>query len=412
MAAAAGAKYRMKQGRLIAGCVLGGLISALIVLLGPFHWGNTLDGRNDFRAFYAGGKLDGAHLYDPEATYRLQDAVETPWGTEEPGARRALVFVRMPWMALAFRPLSRLPYIPAYYLWLAVSIAAFVLFGLFWPGEWRIKGPVLCCCLPAWRGIFSGQDITLVLLWFGLALCLWRKGRPFTAGLAMALCGAKFHAMGLVPLVAIAQKRWRFGAGVAAGAAALIGLSFAAGGLDWPRRYFHILSDPRINAAFYRMPTLHVLAHGSIALEVLLVGLVAVAVWRGAYRSDSFEWALALAAAGGVLTGIHGDMQDCTLLLPLILLILQSRPYPLELGAIALASPVPWFWLMWPAPFPEACRIAILGTVVWAGFTGFASGSRRAPQPETRRYGRDGKEYWNCRGWGQGSGACDRPVHG
>ncbi|HLH18819.1 MAG TPA: glycosyltransferase family 87 protein [Bryobacteraceae bacterium] len=361
-------------------CAAGALVSALTALYGPFHWGEPRDGRNDFRAFYAGGRLAGtSRLYVPEAIYRVQEAETTPWGPADLETKRALVFIRLPWFALFLKPISLLPYLAAYRLWLALMLAALGVFLLLWDGDWRVKGPAVCCCLPAFRGIFSGQDVTLVLMWLGLSLYLWRRNRPFLAGLVLALCTAKFHLMILVPLVLLAQKRWRYTAGLAAGGALLFAASCLGMGWRWPHEFLRAIQDPRINAAPSRMPNLHLLAHGSLFIELLLAMTVALSVWSFARRSDSLEWGIALAFAGGVILAVHNDMQDCCLMLPAILLVAQRAAGWAAMLAIALASPVPWFWLLWQPPFPDATRGMLLLFVLSAAFSLRADWTREIP---------------------------------
>jgi len=74
--------------------------------------------------------------------------------------------------------------------------------------------PILTC-------LTFGTDTALLFLW----LVLWRRmestNRPVWAGVALALCVAKFHLFSLLPLLLLRYRRWPVIKGSAIGVAAL-----------------------------------------------------------------------------------------------------------------------------------------------------------------------------------------------
>jgi hypothetical protein len=197
--------------------------------------------------------------------------------------------------------------------------------------------------------VAEGQDIGFLLLWVALAMRLLGKNRPTGAGVVFSLCAAKFHLFLLLPIWIVANKAWRFAAGLFAGGAILMFLSFIAAGADWPVRYYRLLTNPANNPYASVMPNLHGMVagwphHGMLeGAGVLLVGS---AVWFAARRWNA-EVGLAAVLAGGILAAPHAYMADCALLIPAVLIVLANTS---SSGAracgIILLTPVPYLLLM------------------------------------------------------------------
>ena len=95
------------------------------------------------------------------------------------------------------------------------------------------------------------------------------------------------------------------------------------------------------------MPNFHGLLLGvpyGWLVELLLGLATAVAVWLISRRSD-FEYGLAAALVGGLLISHHAYPQDCTLLLP-ALLILMARSSDWRLNYLCIALFTPWPYLI------------------------------------------------------------------
>jgi hypothetical protein len=151
----------------------------------------------DFNQFYVAGKLAGTgHLYDWTAIKSLEPEQN----------RKAIPFIRIPAFALAFKPLSSMPYSLARALWLCAGIAALAGFAVLWPFSRRRWACVaICWSAPAAMCLAFGQDTVLFLLFAALGLRLLLRGRDFWAGVAFSMCAAKPHLALLLPVVLAAK---------------------------------------------------------------------------------------------------------------------------------------------------------------------------------------------------------------
>ena len=317
---------------------------------------NAWLGRNDFLGFYEGARLVGTpQLYDRQAVRDVQ--LQTVGETFE------IQYGRLPCYAWFLKPLRSLPYRTAYTLWITLMSSAFAGFIALWPGVPESRRWLICCwSLPAFISLFNGQDDLLLLFWAALGACLLRAGKPFVAGMVLALCFSKFHLFGLIPLVILAQRRWRMAGGLAAGLGVLLALSFAAAGWNWPLKWYAVLADERISTGLNHMPNLHSLfrAFGQFGLALQIAGGAAlvIGVFLAARRASGLEQPLALALAAGVLSGFHGYMADGAILLP-ALMVCSATGYA-RLPAIALITPVPWFFLQLPNPLTAISQLLIV----------------------------------------------------
>ena len=323
-----------------------------------FTGGGGLLGRNDFVCLYSGARLVGTKgLYDPAKNREVQEKY-CAWSTE------FLPYARPPYYALLLRPLSKLKYSAAYAIWFSVLVAGFIGFGLLW----RLSNPSaewlpFCWSLPAFFGLFNGQDISLLLFWIALSAYLMRRNRPLAGGLVISLCASKFQLFLLLPLWILGRRLWRFGAGFCLGAAGLLGLSFLAAGPDWPRSYYALLGREKINIGMSQMPNLHALFRGmphAFLFETLLSTSVAVAVVVIA-RKKSIECGLAAAVAGSLLVSYHSYVADCALLLPAISIVFSEfKSAWLRYLALVVATPACYIFLLASPPFPNLARVIFL----------------------------------------------------
>ena len=342
--------------------VLAGGVLVCSVLAWNLYLPDAARGRNDFLQLYTGGKLAGTvDLYNSS---RVREVQLQALGE----AGESLQFTRLPYYALLLKPLSALPYGWAYLCWEVLSAAALAGFVMLWPGGsgWT-KWLVCCWSIPAFVALFDGQDVSFLLLWVALAVREQRRGRPATAGAILALCASKFHLVLLIPLVLVAQRRWRMAGGLAGGVAVLLAISFAVAGWGWPRSYLEVLTDARIQPSVASMPNFHGLLSGlphGLALEVAAGLVMAAVVFAAARRASSLEAPLTLALAAGILVSFHAYLMDCALLLPALILILRSAvPRPTRVAAWFLATPLPWLFLNLPTPLPTVTRLALVALV-------------------------------------------------
>ncbi len=365
------------------------LCVSLVVLWSCFlPWGRALRGQNDFLGLYSGAKLVGtADLFSDAAYHKLQTATANIW-------LPSVLYSRPPFYALLLKPLTGLPYRAAYSVFEGLNLAALAIFLLRFARRdlavWALGG----ASIPVITAFVNGQDVLLVVLAAAASLAASRRGRPFLAGLLLALCSVKFHMFVFVPIVLVLHKRWRMLAGGTAGVAALYVASSLAQGWAWPVPYLHFLLDPALHPAPFTMPNLHGLVVATvgdhIGIELFLAAMVAAAVIYVSAKSESFESAFAISIAAGLLTSHHAYIQDCCLLL-LIPVFAGNRPGLRTTSLILLSSPV-YFLLMadgWPSALVPA---AILSMVLYAAFLatgerGERTGSLGAAQPFKRQSG-------------------------
>jgi len=331
-------------------------------------------GHNDFLSFYAGARLVGSpKLYDRDAVRDVH--------LQAIGKTGEVEYLRLPCYALFLKPLGSLPYHTAYTLWTVLLALAFAGFIALWPGVDATTRWLICCCsLPPFVSLFNGQDDLVLLLWTALAARLLRCGRSVAAGMALALCASKFHLFGLVPVVILAQRRWRMAGGAALSGCVLLALSFAAAGKSWPLSYYAALADERISMGLAHMPNLHSLfGIGWFGLPLQIAAALALTsgLFLAARSTSDFERPLALALVAGVLVGFHDWLSDGALFLP-ALMIFSTASYArlpvLALPAIALITPIPWVFLQLPKPLPAVTQLLIVA-LAGAGFVSI-SGQR------------------------------------
>jgi len=177
---------------------------------------------------------------------------------------------------------------------------------------------VTCWSFPILTCLTFGTDTALLFLW----LVLWRRmestNRPVWAGVALALCVAKFHLFSLLPLLLLRYRRWPVIKGSAIGVAALLALSFLSAGWKWPVEYLHVLTMPGINPGRLVMPNIHGLAPPGWELPLVILTLILACV--AIFRLDYIDGTVA-ALAGSFLCSYHAYVMDGVMLLPAIMLV-------------------------------------------------------------------------------------------
>jgi alpha-1,2-mannosyltransferase len=333
------AKSKAPSRPMIYAAAIVGLVIVLFQLRDGMHY--LASGQNDYLQLYAGARLvASSKLYDPQQSLIVQMQSAGFFG-------ESLEYTRPPFYAALLWPLGKLPYSQSYFVWQVLSICALLAFIMIWRIPSRDAAVVACCwSLPLILAIQHGQDVMFLLVIIAISLRIYPE-QPFLTGVVLSLCAIKFHLFLLLPLVIIGQKRWRILGGLLTGAAALVTISFAAGGADWPQRYLEILALGRIEPQQQIMPNFHGLMLGSPYRPIVepLLGLITVSiVWRIARRTD-FEYGMAAALAGGLLISYHAYPQDCTLLLPALLIVL-TRSFDWRLNYLVIALLTPWPYLI------------------------------------------------------------------
>ncbi len=320
------------------------LLGILVLLLSSQATLNKiLAGHNDFLMLYSAARLAWTPgLYNPKSMWQEHARAR---GVYVP----ALQYTRPPFYAALLWPLGRMPYHTALAVWQAASFAALICFVFVWNASSRLYAILACCwSLPLLVNFAAGQDSIFILLTIGVVLRL-HKTRPFIAGLVMSFCAIKFHLFLLLPLLIIAKRDWKFGSGVAAAGAVLTFLSFFIAGASWPSAYLTTLRSPIIASGPRFMPNIHGLLAGvsfPMAAEFALCIIVAVLLWHITRRS-SFDCGMAAVLVGGLLVSHHAYCQDCSILIPALLTILeQPARLPLRALSLALLLPLPYILVL------------------------------------------------------------------
>lgn len=309
-------------------------------------------GYADFSNFYTAGKIVRAgqcgRLYD----LAWQTQVQSEFSEAAALRNRALPYMRPPFEALLFWPLSYLPFARAYLLWVLLSVVLVGVTAGYLRSQisglraipWWLYYPAYFSFYPVVYGFILGQDSALLLLLFGLMLVQWLNGRDFLAGCFLGLALIKFQLVLPLVFILILKRQFRPLAGFSVVAALLGGVSLWvvgwAGMAAYPG-YLWRLNAKGAAAAIYPsvMPSLRGLVqgwtdplrpvHGLDWITALLS--VAILVWAArqwpsaAPRTAKVYWAgLAVVFLATLLAGYHEFGYDLSLLLPVILLAARS----------------------------------------------------------------------------------------
>jgi hypothetical protein len=341
--------------------VLGLAFQAGIAVLNKSGWGV------DFNQFLAGSRLAGTgHLYEWDALRKLEAA----HGPEVPTGR-------LPVVLYGYKILSGLPYRVAQTVWMALDLAAFVVFAFTWPGAKRTLTLVaLAWSIPATLIILFGQDTPFWLLFFAAGLLLMQRKMPRSAGVAFALCLCKYHLALGVPVMLAAQKRWTTIVAGAVSVSFLIALCFLIEGPQWPLRYWKMSQMAPFSPTPQVMPTIAGLVYRMpwpAAWEIVAAIAILLLLWTVCRRATDPGLAGAAAAACGLLVAHHALFADTALLIPLAVRTIQwpTTPFWLRGWAVIMLSPGPFLiatalnnslvWQALIAPFIVTAMLALTG---------------------------------------------------
>lgn len=293
----------------------------------------------DFVQFYVGGTLAGsgqiALLYDWHTALERMHQIAPQW-------RFGLPMVYGPQVVALFIPFSRLSFLTAAGIWVAISAGVYLaccyalcracpaLSGqssLFW---------LLALAYPAcFHFVIRGQISALILCCFTLAYFAFREGRSFLAGLALGTLAFKPQFLIALPVVFLLARAWKPLAGVIAGVIGQLGLTWMWCGSSVMRQYAQTLANlPRLVAATETTEA-HAQMHSlrsffslllpwpqaAIGLSIIssaAVIVLAVRVWRSdaplAVRFSALEVA-------AVLVNPHLFVYDLLALAPMLILL-------------------------------------------------------------------------------------------
>ena len=260
----------------------------------------------------------------------------------------ALPYNHPPFEALAFVPLSRIPYFAAYLLWDFANLL--ILFGL--PFVLRPQIPVLqrtpvfwfplaaVAFFPIFIALLQGQDIILLLLLFALVYVALKENAEFSAGCWLGLGLFRFHLVLPLILILCLQKKRRAILGFLTVATGLGLISIAVvgwkGALAYPGYVWHLeaigghgsivpADMPNLRglvATTLARRASHFVSDGLIALLSIGLFLFVSAKWKITAADPTFDLGFSLATVATVLASYHAFAYDLSLLLlPVLLLV-------------------------------------------------------------------------------------------
>jgi hypothetical protein len=327
-------------------------ILLLYIWMAPRLYDRMARGYADFSNFYTAGKIvqtgQRGRLYD--LTWQTQ--VQSSFSEAAALRNRALPYMRPPFEALLFWPLSYLPYERAYAAWALLNIFLVAVTAAFLrsriPGlvaiPWWLYYPAYFSFYPIAYGFVLGQDAALMLFLFGLVLTRWLKGQDFRAGCFLGLALIKFQLVLPLILILFIKRQFRTLAGFSLVATLLAAVSLWVVGWqalrDYPSYLWRLNEEGSVAGIFPSvMPSLRGLVQGwndplhplpslDVITGVLAVSLLVWAAWQwptaSPRSSKSYLAGVAVIFLATLLAGYHEFCYDLSLLFPLVLLAARA----------------------------------------------------------------------------------------
>lgn len=361
----------------------------MLIVHGCVFWsvrGLVRAGYPDFTSFYAAGKTlregRGSQLYDAQEQWRTQQE----FASRVRIRNAPLPYLRPPFEALLFVPLTLRPYLQAYFLWNTVSLCA----ALAIPFLLRRRIPTLkqfppwllallpLAFTPVFLALLQGQDSILLFLFYGMAYLALGKGAEFRAGCWLGLGLFKPHLV--IPFVAISllQGRRRLALGFLSVAVVLFFASLAVVGwselLRYPGYVWWLEQHTGRGLVLPRdTPNLRGLVEGFLStvlptwanFSLVSIFSVAVIFWATAQRPGPkggnsgavHDLVFSQAVVATFLVSYHAFAYDLSImLLPILLLVawvlanrrqIHGWPGAALVGPVAVLLFGPVFPLMW-----------------------------------------------------------------
>ena len=293
----------------------------------------------DFHTYEAAARValqhGWAHLYDQAAVAVEQTRLVFDQATQP--------FLSTPPVAWLAAGLASLPYMTAYYVWAALTFAAYAL-ALAWASPSRgLLGwtAVLAAIAPWWvlHAIHLGQVVPLVAAAAVVAWRLLREKRDVAAGLVLSLVLLKPNTAFVVPLALLAAGRYRAFAAWSVTGAALAAIAVLTMGIGGVSAYLSQLAAPLPGgaSALTLEGALGVAGPVALAFRVLIVTTAIAAAFR---LRSSPGLAIASGILGSLLAAPYLHGSDLCLLSAAALIVWEERPVaawrvPLALGWLA-----------------------------------------------------------------------------
>ncbi|MDQ6877622.1 MAG: DUF2029 domain-containing protein [Candidatus Dormibacteraeota bacterium] len=298
----------------------------------------------DFHTYAAAARVGleqgWSHIYD-QALVAVQQKLLVPGEVAQP-------FISPPtvaWLAAAVRPL---PYEASFYIWAALTLAAFA-GALAWSASSRgaVRWILVVAAVAPWwvlEAVRVGQVVPLVAAGVAIAWRLLREDRNVAAGLALSLVLLKPNTAFMVPFALLVAGRLRtFATMLAVGAVLAIVALLTVGG-DGVFAYLSQLAGPlpRGGDSLTLERGLGIRGPAISVLRVIIVVAVLAAAFR-LRRSPGFVLVVGILGSLVAIPYLHAS--DLCLLAVAALIVWEERPtsawrVPLVAGWL-LASPYP-----------------------------------------------------------------------
>jgi alpha-1,2-mannosyltransferase len=372
----------------------------------------------DFLQEWIGGYVvrtgQAARLYDGPFARGLQhdaDLVGFDWSHD-----RYLPMVYPPFYYAAMSPLSLLPMPAAALVWAALMllflVAAQVLLARSLAAPAGLVAWLWPCAVlfaPLVENLTSNQKGTVLLFLFAATYVLLRRGRSFAAGGVFGLLAFKPQLAILVGAAMLWKRQWRFVAGAAATALALLLVSLAVG-IDACRDYLSFIAGTPdyLQTAGYDLAKshswygfFHLALGGAPDAAIRLASLGAVAATIGAtvwlmagplqVRSSRFVAQYSGLVLASLLVSPHLLTYDLTvLLLPALLVGAELGAQGAIHGPVwrrtAAAVVVVLLVCNFSTPLARACGVQLSVPVMCAALVAITAGAKRRASPPATRF--------------------------
>ncbi|NKB49611.1 MAG: DUF2029 domain-containing protein [Alphaproteobacteria bacterium] len=377
------------------------LAGAFLVILLSGSGTTTLGGRvgGDYPAFYTAGQIIADGQAETLYSLRQQRAYQSHVVGEETGV---LPFAYPPHFALAYVPLSQLPFRLSYAVHTLAMVAALALAAVLIQQIYPtlIASPYLLFFLtftayPIFRSVIGGQNTALTIL---LIVACWHRvlhNKHYQAGIYLGLL--LFKPQFAIPLAGLffLSGRWRVWVSAGATGLVLYGVNTALLGPAWFVDWFNIIGtfsglDLRFNFAelvSWRGFVQAVIGAGNPVALTLGWGLAVATilaiswVWYRGGRTADFNAQMALASLAIVLISPHTLFYDSGIVV-IAFIVLLSRLGRLNADLIFVVWAVGLLQLLSPAvgvslSFPSVVAIGAFAVFyLWS-----SSVQRREAQP-------------------------------
>lgn len=331
---------------------------------------------HDFLTHYAAGRLvlagEFGRMYDLGLQHETQAAIAGA------GYADASVYLLPPVAGLIFAPFALLPYLPAAVLWTACST---VLIAVSVRAVWQVSplrgrvpaflpAVVIAGSCPFAMNLVTGNNAALWLAIYAFGLRALFGGREVAAGIILGLGALKPQLFLAVPVLLLAQRRWRTLGAWAVTASALAAVSFLLVGVDGARAYVSFLTSDRYEAEVavantWRMPSLPAFIRSLVPdvgnLVVYGVILALLVVLALCIRRAPLPVAASAAVIVGVLADPHVFAYDALVLVVPILVWAVAAPGGAPRGVVAAFWALGWAMMLVAYPTPGS-----LAAIPWA----------------------------------------------